>query len=55
MEFLEDMGQLRTLRMDSNKVEEIPEEIVKLLNLERLDLSCNKLSKFVQIFRHINF
>lgn len=47
MSHLEDMGKLRTLRLDSNKIKNIPEDIVKLLNLERLDLSCNELTKYV--------
>ncbi|XP_015589721.1 leucine-rich repeat-containing protein 40 isoform X1 [Cephus cinctus] len=42
---LESMGQLRTLTLANNKIKEIPEEIVQLLNLERLDLSCNNISK----------
>ncbi|XP_024938101.1 leucine-rich repeat-containing protein 40 isoform X3 [Cephus cinctus] len=44
---LESMGQLRTLTLANNKIKEIPEEIVQLLNLERLDLSCNNISKYV--------
>ncbi|XP_043269579.1 leucine-rich repeat-containing protein 40-like isoform X1 [Venturia canescens] len=58
MEYLEDMGQLRSLRIDSNKVKEIPEEIVKLLNLEHLDLSCNELSNipnFISIMPNLKY
>ncbi|XP_063990186.1 leucine-rich repeat-containing protein 40-like [Diachasmimorpha longicaudata] len=44
MECLEDMGQLRSLLLAHNNIEVIPDDIIKLLNMERLDLSSNKLT-----------
>ncbi|XP_046614676.1 leucine-rich repeat-containing protein 40-like isoform X1 [Neodiprion virginianus] len=42
---LESMGHLKTLILGNNKIEMIPEEIVQLCNLERLDLSNNNIVK----------
>ncbi|XP_011312229.1 leucine-rich repeat-containing protein 40 isoform X2 [Fopius arisanus] len=44
MECLEDMGQLKSLLLAHNNIEVIPDDIIKLLNMERLDLSSNKLT-----------
>ncbi|XP_054001277.1 leucine-rich repeat-containing protein 40-like [Hylaeus anthracinus] len=45
MSCLEGVGQLRTLTLGSNKITTIPEEIIKLVNLEIFDLSCNNVTK----------
>lgn len=47
MEYLEGMGRLKSLDMAGNKIEKIPDDIIKLLNLEQLDLSTNKLTLYV--------
>ncbi|XP_034950700.1 leucine-rich repeat-containing protein 40-like [Chelonus insularis] len=45
MECLEGIGQLKSLLLSHNKIETIPDEMIKLLNLERLDASFNKLTQ----------
>ncbi|XP_076239569.1 leucine-rich repeat-containing protein 40 [Calliopsis andreniformis] len=45
MTCLEGIGQLKTLTLGYNKIEDIPEEIIKLVNLENFDLSHNELTK----------
>lgn len=47
MEYLEGIGQLKSLVISNNKIETIPDDIITLLNLERLDLSFNKLTLYV--------
>ncbi|KAK0171167.1 hypothetical protein PV328_008922 [Microctonus aethiopoides] len=44
MECLETMGHLKSLIMANNKLENIPDDIMKMLNMERLDVSFNKLT-----------
>ncbi|XP_076162083.1 leucine-rich repeat-containing protein 40 isoform X2 [Ptiloglossa arizonensis] len=44
MSCLEGVGQLRTLTLQGNKIAVIPEEIIKLVNLEIFDLSQNKIT-----------
>ncbi|XP_033338539.2 uncharacterized protein LOC117227426 isoform X1 [Megalopta genalis] len=41
---LEGVGKLRTLTLGNNNIDSMPEEIIKLVNLEILDLSYNKLT-----------
>ncbi|KAL6444717.1 hypothetical protein ACFW04_002054 [Cataglyphis niger] len=41
---LETAGYLKKLTLQNNKIEVIPEEIIKLINLEVLDLSHNNIS-----------
>lgn len=47
MEYLDGIGQLRSILMANNKIISIPDDIIKLLNLEQLDLSFNKLTMYV--------
>lgn len=47
MSCLEGVGQLRTLTLQGNKIAVIPEEIIKLVNLEIFDLSQNKITMYV--------
>ena len=44
MEHLENMIHLTTIKLESNRIKEIPEDIIKLMNLEYLGLSFNELS-----------
>ena len=44
MSCLEGVGQLKTLTLGNNKIDAIPEEIIKLVNLEIFDLSYNGLT-----------
>lgn len=54
MECLESMGQLKSLIMANNKLENIPDDIMKMLNMERLDVSFNKLTLYViQLYNEI--
>jgi Leucine-rich repeat (LRR) protein len=50
---LERTGYLKILTLQNNKIEIIPEEIIKLLNLEVLDLSQNNISLYAYIFIYI--
>lgn len=43
---LETAGYLKKLTLQNNKIEVIPEEIIKLINLEVLDLSHNNISLY---------
>lgn len=45
------MSHLKTLTLGNNQIETIPEEIVQLCNLERLDLSNNNIEKYDKIYR----
>lgn len=47
MSCLEGVGQLKTLTLGNNKIDAIPEEIIKLVNLEIFDLSNNGLTMYV--------
>lgn len=47
MSCLEGVGQLKTLTLGNNKIESIPEEIIKLVYLEIFDLSYNKITQYV--------
>lgn len=49
MECLEGIGQLKSLLLANNKIDNIPDSIMNMLNLERLDLSFNKLILYVLI------
>ncbi|XP_043249061.1 leucine-rich repeat-containing protein 40-like isoform X2 [Colletes gigas] len=44
MSCFEGIGQLKILTLGNNKIDAIPEEIIKLVNLEILDLSYNNLT-----------
>lgn len=44
---LEAIGHLKKLTLQNNKIEVIPEEIIKLINLEVFDLSHNNISLYV--------
>lgn len=47
MSCLEGVGRLKVLTLGNNKIETIPEEIIKLVYLEIFDLSHNKLTMYV--------
>lgn len=49
MPHLEGVGQLRTLTLENNQIETIPEEIIKLVYLEIFDLSHNKITVYVTL------
>ncbi|XP_076278616.1 leucine-rich repeat-containing protein 40 isoform X1 [Lasioglossum baleicum] len=44
MSCLEGVGRLKTLTLGNNKIDQIPEEIIKLVSLEIFDLSHNNLT-----------
>ncbi|XP_017883723.1 leucine-rich repeat-containing protein 40-like [Ceratina calcarata] len=44
MSCLEGVGQLKSLTLGGNRIETIPEEIIKLVSLEIFDLSHNKIN-----------
>lgn len=47
MSCLESVGQLKTLTLGNNKIDAIPEEIIKLISLENFDLSHNNITTYV--------
>ncbi|KAL6444718.1 hypothetical protein ACFW04_002054 [Cataglyphis niger] len=52
---LETAGYLKKLTLQNNKIEVIPEEIIKLINLEVLDLSHNNISLYVSYIYFLFF
>lgn len=47
---LETAGHLKKFTLQNNKIEVIPEEIIKLINLEVFDLSHNNVSLYASNF-----